>query len=217
VTPTHCAIQFTDVDLNNPFYGFIRCLACRQIISGYSDGTFRWQNDVTRAQVAKMVSNSAGFNDGIASTAQSFTDVPATAPFWVFIERLARRGLINGYDCGAPGEPCDPQNRPYFRPNHNVTRGQLAKIDAGAVGYNDPIPSSQQTFADVPPGSTFWRWVEQVALHGVINGYACGGPGEPCDPDLRPYFRAYTTATRGQTSKIVANTFFPNCITPARR
>jgi hypothetical protein len=217
VTPTHCAIQFTDVDLNNPFYTFIRCLACRQIISGYADGTFRWQNDVTRAQVAKMVANSAGFNDGINSQQQTFSDVPATAPFWVFIERLARRGLINGYTCGGPNEPCDPAQRPYFRPNASVTRGQLAKIDAGAASYQDPIPSGQQTFADVPPGSTFWRWIEQVALHGVISGYACGGPGEPCDPAQRPYFRAYTTATRGQTSKIVANTFFPNCVTPSRR
>jgi hypothetical protein len=217
VTPTPCTIQFTDVDLNNPFYVFIRCLACRQIISGYADGTFRWQNDVTRAQVAKMVSNSAGFNDGISSTQQTFIDVPATAPFWVFIERLARRGLINGYDCGNPGEPCDPLNRPYFRPNTSVTRGQLAKIDAGAAGYADPIPPGQQTFTDVPPGSAFWRWVEQVALHGVISGYDCGGPGEPCDPANRPYFRPYSTATRGQTSKIVANTFFPACVTPAQR
>jgi hypothetical protein len=164
-----------------------------------------------------MVANSAGFQDAINSTQQAFTDVPASAPFWVFIERLARRGLINGYDCGNPGEPCDGQNRPYFRPNTSVTRGQLAKIDAGAAGYADPIPSGQQTFADVPPGSTFWRWVEQVALHGVISGYICGGVGEPCDGQNRPYFRPYATATRGQTSKIVANTFFPNCITPARR
>ena len=40
----------------------------------------------------------------------------------------------------APFEPCvAPGNRPYFRPNNNVTRGQLAKIVAGRGGLDrDP-------------------------------------------------------------------------------
>ena len=42
--------------------------------------------------------------------------------------------------------------------------------------------------------------------------------GEPCNPPLnRPYFRAFASATRGQTAKIVANTFFANCNTPQAR
>jgi hypothetical protein len=215
-TPTHCTITFTDVDQNNPFFAAIRCLSCQGIISGYSDGTFRWQNSVTRGQVSKMVANSAHFTEPIPSSQQTFADVPPTSTFWVFIERLAGRGFINGYDCGGPNEPCDPARRPYFRPNADVTRGQLAKIDANAAGYGEAIPSSQQTFADVAVGSAFWLWVERVALHGVLSGYTCGGPGEPCDPLARPYFRAYNTATRGQASKIVANTFFPACQPPAQ-
>ena len=54
---TTCTIQFTDVDVNNPFYTFIRCLACRQIVSGYADGTFRPQNNVTRGQMAAFLVN----------------------------------------------------------------------------------------------------------------------------------------------------------------
>ena len=53
--------------------------------------------------------------------------------------------------------------------------------------------------------------------NGVISGYGCGGAGEPCNPPgNRPYFRTYNSATRGQTSKIVANTFYPGCQTPGR-
>jgi hypothetical protein len=47
-----------------------------------------------------------------------------------------------------------------------------------------------------------------------MSGYPCGGPGEPCDPQQRPYFRWGNPVTRGQASKIVANTFYPNCQTP---
>jgi hypothetical protein len=46
---------------------------------------------------------------------------------------------------------------------------------------------------------------------GVMSGYPCGGPGEPCDEENRPYFRWNAQVTRGQAAKIVGNTFFPNC------
>ena len=42
---------------------------------------------------------------------------------------MAARGIIGGYPCGGPFEPCvAPGNRPYFRPNNNATRGQMSKI-----------------------------------------------------------------------------------------
>ena len=49
-----------------------------------------------------------------------------------------------------------------------------------------------------------------------MSGYPCGGLGEPCSPNNLPYFRPGNSASRGQTTKIVANTFFPNCDLPAR-
>ncbi|HUS15624.1 MAG TPA: hypothetical protein VM536_11485, partial [Chloroflexia bacterium] len=64
-------------------------------------------------------------------------------------------------------------------------------------------------YADVPPGSPFYRWVQQVGSRNIISGYTCGGGGEPCDPLNRPYYRPAGNASRGQTAKIVMNTFFP--------
>ncbi|MDQ3929871.1 MAG: S-layer homology domain-containing protein, partial [Chloroflexota bacterium] len=50
---------------------------------------------------------------------------------------------------------------------------------------------------------------------GVMGGYPCGTvPTEPCGTTNKPYFRPNNNVTRGQASKIVANTFFPNCVTP---
>jgi N-acetylneuraminic acid mutarotase len=213
-TPTSCVISFTDVPVGSTFYEYIRCLACRGIINGYPDGTFRPNNNVTRGQLSKIVSNSAGFSD---PATQMFEDVPPGSTFFDYIGRLAARGYINGYPCGGPGEPCvPPGNLPYFRPNANATRGQISKIVSNAAGFIEPV--SGQTFEDVPPGSTFYDFIERLASRNVMQGYPCGSvPGEPCvPPGNRPYFRPSNNATRGQTSKIVANTFFPNCITPSR-
>lgn len=53
-------------------------------------------------------------------------------------------------------------------------------------------------------------------MHGFMGGYPCGSPGEPCGPTNMPYFRWANNATRGQVSKMVANTFFPACQTTPR-
>src|SRR5687768_2414901 len=52
-TSEPCSIEFSDVLPGSTFYNFVQCLACRGIVSGYSDGTFRPSNDVTRGQAAK--------------------------------------------------------------------------------------------------------------------------------------------------------------------
>jgi hypothetical protein len=215
-SPTSCTLTFTDVPPSQTFYQWIRCLACLGIINGYPDGTFRPNNNVTRGQLSKIASNSAGFND--TPTGQQFQDVPPTGPgstFYPYIYRLVIRGYINGYPCGGPGEPCiPPNNLPYFRPNTPVTRGQITKIISNAAGFSDP-PSGQQ-FQDVPVGSTFYTYTYRLVTRGVMSGYPCGSPpAGPCvPPDNLPYFRPNNNATRGQTSKIDANTFFPDCNPP---
>ena len=48
---------------------------------------------------------------------------------------VAAQGIVVGYSCGGPLEPCvPPGNRPYFRPNNNATRGQVSKIVTIAYG-----------------------------------------------------------------------------------
>jgi hypothetical protein len=213
-TPTLCPLQFSDVPTNYTFYPYIRCLACRGIVNGYPDNTFRPNNNVTRGQLSKIISNAAGFHE--PQTTQMFQDVPVGSTFHVYIGRLASRGYIGGYPCGGLGEPCvPPANLPYFRPNNNATRGQISKIDANAAGFSD-TPSGQQ-FEDMAAGSTYYTYTYRLVSRSIIAGYPCGGVGEPCNPPGNlPYFRPNNNATRGQTSKIVANTFFPDCQTPGR-
>ncbi len=214
-SPTACAIQFTDVPQGSTFYSFIHCLACKGLINGYPDGTFKPGANVTRGQLSKIVSNAAGFNDN--QVTQLFQDVPAGSTFFQFIGRLASREFISGYPCGGQGEPCvPPANLPYFRPNSRATRGQISKIVSNAAGFSDN-PTGQQ-FQDVLPGTTYYTYTYRLVTRNVMGGYACGtSPAGPClPPDNWPYFVPNNNATRGQTSKIVSNTFFPSCSPPER-
>jgi hypothetical protein len=216
---TACRIEFHDAGPTTPFYEYIRCLACRNVLGGYSGSThcpdgspcFKPNDNITRGQIAKIVSNAAGYNDDIPGSRQSFADVPSSNPFWFFIERVYTHGAISGYTCdGTNGEPT---NGACYRPGNNLTRGQAAKIVTRVAGYNE-TPSGQ-TFNDVPPSQPFYIYIERAALHGIISGYPCGeAPGETCPGT---YFRPGVNVTRGQAAKIIAGTFFPGCTTPARK
>jgi photosystem II stability/assembly factor-like uncharacterized protein len=208
-TPSTCNVRFADVPEQHTFYDSIRCLACRGIVSGYADGTFRPDSLVTRGQLAKIVSNAANFAE--APGTQIFQDVAPDHTFYEWINRLTNRGYMSGYSCGSPGEPC-VNNRPYFRPFANATRAQTSKIVANAARYNEP--PTGQAFEDVPPTHPFYAEIQRLASRNIMGGYNCGGPGEPCGTDNKPYFRPYNNVTRGQSAKIVANTFYPNCQTP---
>ncbi len=212
-TATACAINFPDNQPGDTFYTFIRCLACRGIVTGYPDGMFHAERNITRGQISKMVSNAAGFNEDPGP--QIYNDVPPGSTYYAYINRLTNRGIMSGYPCPErpDGDDCDPDNPVIFLPNANATRGQLSKIVSNAAGYNEAV--SGQFYADVPPagqGSQFYEWIMRLTNRGVMSGYPCGGPGEPCDGQNRPYFRWNVQVTRGQASKIVANTFFPNCV-----
>jgi hypothetical protein len=185
------------------FYTPVRALACRGVISGYSDGSFRPFTMTTRAQVVKILVLGFGLPISVPPGGDyTFADVPPGEVFFAYIETAAAHALISGYTCGGPNEPCDDRQRPYFRPYGNVTRGQLTKVTALAAGWTLLDPPTG-TFADVARGTPFYTMVETAAAHGIISGYTCGGVGEPCDPGQRPYFRQGNNATRGQIAKIV--------------
>ncbi|HET6312280.1 MAG TPA: S-layer homology domain-containing protein, partial [Chloroflexia bacterium] len=230
-TSVACDIEFADVAAGSTFYSFVRCLACKDVLSGYpcggpgepcnsrGDPFFRPGNNITRGQIAKIVSESARIYE--APQQQIYEDVAPDSPFYQWINRLSRRGYMSGYACGTtPAEACGPDNLPYFRPNALATRGQLSKIVANAAELDEA--ATGQTYADVPESSdpsSFYPYIERLTERNVMGGYACGttDPNSgPCDGQARPYFRPSNHVTRGQAAKIVANTFYPACDTPAR-
>jgi hypothetical protein len=167
-------------------------------------------NYVTRGRLAQQVANAAGFHEDPGS--QIFEDLPPGSHFYDWVNRLANRGLVSGNPCGTvPDAPCiEPDNRPYFLPDAEATRGQISKVIANAAGFDDaPVG---QTFEDVPPGSTFYEFIERLASRDLLTGYECGtAPDEPCiEPDNRPYFRPFDLMTMPDLVMVVNNTFHGN-------
>jgi N-acetylneuraminic acid mutarotase len=186
---TPCAMTFTDVTADAYYYEPVRYLACRGVISGYSDHTFRPGNQTTRGQMVKIIVLAFGYAPSVPDQ-PTFTDVPLTHPFYSYVETAVAHGIVSGYADHT------------FRPEANVTRGQLAKIVVKAAGWRPDVPTTP-TFQDVPLEDPFYGVIETAAAHGVFGGYNCGSPGEPCGSPGALYFRPSASATRGQIAKIV--------------
>ena len=172
-----CGDQFGDVAPTDYFYTPVEFLSCRNVISGYADGSFRPYAQTTRAQLCKIVV--LGEDWTIDTTGgPHFSDVPPANPFYGVIETAYNHGIISGYANGT------------FNPYANVSRGQLSKIIVGAEGWALDATGGPH-FSDVPAGNPFYLYVETAYNHAIISGYADGT------------FRVGNPATRGQIAKIV--------------
>ena len=164
-------------------------------------------NYVTRGRLSQQVANAAGFDEDPGG--QIFQDVPPESHYYEWVNRLANRGLVSGRPCDVPpAGPCvAPENLPYFSPDEESTRGQIAKVVSNAAGFDD-MPVGQ-TFEDVRPGSTFYEFVERLASRGLAGGTECGtGENVPCvEPDNRPYFLTFDPMTMSELVKMVNDTF----------
>jgi hypothetical protein len=66
--------------------------------------------------------------------------VPPGNGFFDYVNNLYMDGIIGGYPCGGASEPCDADNRPYYRPANLVSRQQMTKfVDLGRRNIADAI------------------------------------------------------------------------------
>jgi hypothetical protein len=177
--PDPCRQGFSDVTPADYFYTPVQYLTCHGAISGYSDGTFRPGANTTRGQLAKIIVLAENWSL-VRPASAHFTDVPATSPFYPYVETAYAHGIISGYGDGS------------FRPGANVTRGQLSKIIVLAQGWATTTAGGPH-FTDIAPTNPFYGVIETAYAHGIISGYS------------NQTFRPGNNATRGQIAKMIYN------------
>ena len=120
------ATRFSDV-ADNYTATAIETLRLMGVLDGYSDGTFRPNAALTRAQFCKMAvyAMDGGSELGRYSTVTIFPDVKPS--FWAssYINMAAKKGVIAGFADGK------------FKPNQTVTAGQAVTILMRGLGYKD--------------------------------------------------------------------------------
>ena len=185
VEPFGVEHKFTDI---NEYWGatFVDFLYNSGITTGYADGTFRPNQNISRAQFAVMLYRYLGLDETLyADVELPFAD-NAKIPEYAIpaIQALYTEGVING-STGKDGLL-------YFNPNNSLTRAQAATMIGRTQekGY----AAVELSFSDagrIPAYAQFY--IQTMAAQGIIGGYTDGT------------FKPNNNITRGQMAKILYN------------
>lgn len=128
-------------------------------VIGYTDGTIRPNNNISRAEVAtiffRLLTDEA--RTQYDKTTSSFSDIKDGAWCCRAVSTLTNMGIIKGYTDGT------------FQPNKSITRAELATIIARFA----KLDVNTKTFSDIN-GHWAQKSIELAAGNGWINGYTDG-------------------------------------------
>ena len=123
LTTIASAASFSDVAEDSAYYEGVETLSKLGIIDGYEDGSFKPEQTVTRAEMAKLLACIQGYGSSAeAQTSTVFTDVPAE--HWA-----------SGYIANATGIAIDGYGDGTFRPDVQVKYEEAVKMIMATLGY----------------------------------------------------------------------------------
>jgi hypothetical protein len=127
---------------------------------GFSDGTYRPDNSITREGIAKLVV--IGLD--LEHIMPTFYDVLYDNPFYDYVESMADRGITDG--CGS--------SPPMFCHDESLTRGGAAKFIIRGLGEEPYYSDGLVPFPDVPTGHIFYTYIRRLKELGITTGYSDG-------------------------------------------
>ncbi|PWW42012.1 MULTISPECIES: S-layer homology domain-containing protein [Paenibacillus] len=140
-------------------------LKARPYIQGYMDSSFRPERNVTRAEMATLITRILGTSTLKGS--YEFTDVTSSHWAQAAILAAAQSGSVQGYKDGS------------FKPDQAITRAEMAVV------LQPLLTSAQMTTAPTAFTDVNEHWaqqaVEQLSSAGVVTGYTDGTfrPSQP--------------------------------------
>ena len=112
--------HFSDVSADKWYNNAVSTLCRMGVLGGYSDGTFRPNAPITRAEFAKIAVSFAQING--FSEYGYFTDVDSSDWYAPYVDAAKSVGLIEGYSDGS------------FKPENKITRAEACTIVNRVLG-----------------------------------------------------------------------------------
>lgn len=160
-------------------------LVANGIITGYEDGTFKPDNQITRAEFAAVVTRMKGVANTVAPDAKTgFADLDGDeSRAWArpYVKAAVDLGIINGFEDGT------------FRAGEPVTYEQAVKMLVCAAGY-EIVAQSEYNKAIIANPNATWSagYIAAAGKHGFTKGAVTGKISEP--------------ASRGMVALLTSNT-----------
>ena len=176
--------KFSDI---NDYWAatYVDFLYNANITTGYNDGTFRPNQNISRAQFAVMLYRYLKLDESkYADVSLPFADLDIIPEYAIpAVKALYTEGVISG---------AEKNGRLYFNPNNALTRAQAAAMIGRTQAKGYALADLTFTDSGKIPGYADY-YIRTMAAQGVINGYSDGS------------FKPHSNITRGQMAKILYN------------
>lgn len=166
------AASFNDVTRNHTLITEIDYLVDREIIKGYPDGSFKPNNNVTRAQVAVLLTRALGLNTSNIKN-PNYQDIPVTHIYYKEIAAAHSAGIF--------------QSAHNFNPGATISRGTMAIVLQRAFHLKGSDPYH---FEDVTKNTDGYQAISAVANNSITRGYR-DGTFKPNVTLTRAHFSAF--------------------------
>ncbi|WP_342480937.1 cadherin-like beta sandwich domain-containing protein [Paenibacillus sp. FSL L8-0340] len=153
----------------------------KAFINGFTDGTFKPNHSITRAEMAAILARNLGYDASAAPAASTYPDVKDSHWAKGAIQFVKEAGLMQGNDKGL------------FLPDAPISRGEIAAV-ASRYKKLDTAAITSGGFKDT---ASHWaaREIEAASKAGILNGYKDGT------------YRPTGSLTRAEAVKVVNRLF----------
>ena len=135
--------------------GAVNVLSALKVVDGFTDGTYKPEQTVTRAQMAKLIVTALGVADYATAKTSKFVDMGAASWAIPYVEYASNLNIVNGV------------GQSKFNPNGLVTYEQAATMIVRALGYTDQCKEMNGTWPAI--------YVQKAMALGVFEDVANGG------------------------------------------
>lgn len=174
---SYAATTFKDISTGAFYETAVYSLSEKGVIGGYSDGTFKPDKAVTRAEAAKMIAFDLGLGQPVG-TLVNFSDVKKEDWFYEPVTALTQAGGISGYEDGT------------FKPNKTITRAEMASMLVKAFSIKEKTDAQKAQFTDVNPASWYANAVQTLYGNNITSGRSAS-QFAPNDPVTRGEIAAF--------------------------
>ena len=154
--------KFNDVSADRWSASAIEFMARIGVINGYTDGSFKPSNNLTRAEFTALVSRFANLSNN--GTNKIYNDIDASNWAYKYVMELSNAGYMNGYEDGS------------FRPESEITRAEVVTVINKIIGRNpsaEYVKTLSSGFSDL--SSDAWYYTNVMEATTTHEYYLTNG------------------------------------------
>ena len=180
--------KFSDVPKTHWAFDYIAEMTERGVLNGYPDGKFYPENNITRAEFAKIMTVASGMSIDMSDTDTIYDDISDDDWFAPYVR--CAQDYLNGFGSGSGL---------YFRPNQLAVREDIVVAIVKLKGYSTfgaDVSMLSTMFSDSGSISMLAKKYIAIAIErGIISGYEDGT------------FRGQSSISRAEAAAILWRAF----------